>query len=239
MIAASEMIYAFRQNYDRYDGKKKPSLDIRSQCYHINTAIEKFVENAIKNAETDSIFRESIRMLEKKEVSLELVKKESQYDIYKYPDKHLKTLRRRVVANKDKCGTKEFPIILFQTDDLDHANVNQFWKSDFAWETALGDEGSDGLYVWHNGDFKTEKVIIDYYREHVRFDCPSLADGGKYFSGGETELITTDTYFELDKFSFDKVVQIAVMLATINIGDERDLALRIRNILQTQTRSDT
>lgn len=239
MIAASEMIYAFRQNYDRYDGKKKPSLDIRAQCYHINTAIDKFVENAIILAETNSIFRESIRNLEIKEVSLDLKKNGDTFNIYKYPKDHLKTLRRRVVAKKDKCGTKEFPIILFQTDDLDHANINSYWKSNYGWETALGDEGSEGLYVWHNKDFGIDKVKVDYYRKHINFECPSLADGGQYWSGGETELITKDTYFELDTFSKDKVIQIAVMLATINIGDERDLALRLRNILQTQTRSDT
>lgn len=233
MIPAREVIYAFRQFYDRYDSKRNPSLDIRSECFHINQAIIKYIEAVIKLAETDAIKREELRVLEKKNVGLAIVKEQSNFNIYSFPKDHFTTLRRTIEVEKGNCGIKTIIPTIAQTDDLSYMLSNIYWKPDFAWEQSICDEGNEGLYIYHNNDFVIKKAIIDYYRHHITFDCPSLASNGKYLRGGDTDIVTEDTYLELPQNTLSKVIQIADIIAKSNQGDDRDLATRIRQIAST------
>lgn len=230
MLSAREVVYAFRQQYDRYDGKRSPSLDIRSQCYHINQAITVFIENTIKYTEIDSIHRENIRVLEIKEKSLSKFFEGDGYYVFSYPENHFKTLRRTVYASRSGCGNKRFPPILSQTDDLSIMLDNIYWKPNFGWEQAICDEGEKGLYVWTDKDFEITDLKVDYYRNHIVFDCPSLADNGKYLRGGDTYVVTDDTQLELPDRCLNKIIQIAVLLAQTNQGDEREMQARIKLI---------
>lgn len=230
MIPAREVIYAFRQTYDRYDSKRNPSLDIRSECYHINQAIIKFIEATIKLAETDLIKRNDIRILEKKNVSFKLSEAKDNYNIYEVPEDYFVPLRRIIKAEKEGCGVKVFPPIVAQSDDLSYMTTNLYWKPNFGWEQSVCDEGEKGIYVWHNNDFKIKELNVDYYRKHITFDCPSLADGGKYLRGGDTKMVEKDTHLELPDNTLSKIIQIADILAQSNQGDERNLATRIKQI---------
>lgn len=230
MIPAREVIYAFRQYYDRYDGKRSPSMDVRAESFHIDQAIKKFIEATIKLTEIDSIHREDIRVLEVKEYAMSEIGSGDGFNIYDYPKDHFKTLRRQVSASSKGCGNKKFPTVLAQTDDINFMLSNIYWKPSFAWEQSFCDEGEKGLYVWHDDDFTISKLSIDYYRKHVTFDCPSLADGGKYLRGGNTSMVTTDTGIELPENTLDKIIQIATLLSQANQGDDREVANRIRTI---------
>jgi hypothetical protein len=230
MTPAREVIYAFRQFYDRYDGKRNPSLDIRSECFHINQAIIKFIEATIKLAETDLIKRNDIRILEMKNVPFALLQSKEKHNIYQVPDDYFVPLRRMIKAEKEGCGIKEFSPTVAQSDDLSYMLTNTYWKPNFGWEQSVCDEGKDGIYVWHNKDFTIKELNVDYYRKHIIFDCPSLADGGKYLRGGDTKMVTQDTYLELPDNTLSKIIQIADLLAQSNQSDERNLATRIKQI---------
>jgi len=229
MIPAREVIYAFRQYYDRYDGKRSPTMDIRAQSFIIDQAIKKFIDSTLALAEIDSTRRENIRVLEKKGIFLQESGSTHNAVIYGLPEDHLQTLNRSARIS-NQCGSRDVPLVLMQADDTNFAINNMYWKPSLEWEQAFCDEGEKGLYVF-NGDFNVDSVIIDYYRKHVTFDCPSLADGGRYLRGGDTTMITTDTGLELPERTLDRIIQIAAMLSEANNGDDRDLSVRIRAIM--------
>lgn len=230
MIPAREVVYAFRQYYDRYEGQRSPALDIVDECFHIDQAIQRFIETSIKLAETNSLYRNDLRVLERKYVGLKLVERKDDYIVAEYPSDYLKLLRASVYIDKENCGNKVISATIGQSDDLNYLLSNVHWKPSFGWEQTIADEADKGLYVWSNGDFNIKDVIIDYYRKHIRFQCPSLAKEGKYFIGGGTDLVSDDTGIELPNNTLHKIIQIAVILAHTNQNNANEVANRIRLI---------
>jgi hypothetical protein len=230
MIAAREVIYAFRQYYDRYEGQRSPSLNIIDQCFHIDQAIQRFIETSVKLAETNSLYRNDLRILERKFISFKKVEDTKDYVVVEYPDDYLKLLRASAYSEKSGCGSKIISTTIAQSDDLNYMLSNTHWKPSFGWEQAIADEADKGLYVWSNGDFEIKEVVGDYYRKHIRFDCPSLAKDEKYFIGGGTKLVTKDTGIELPSNTLHKIIQIATILAQTNQNNASEVANQIRLI---------
>ena len=174
MITARRSIVDFDRKYDRFVGQANRRLRQEDKLAVINEALEIYFENRVKVAETDSKVRDDLRVLEMKEVKIPLVISEENFNVYEIPAESYRVLRKRVVASKEDCGEKDIPLIMFQTDDIDNARNSPYWRSSFQWEHAISDEGSKGLYVWHEGDFKIVKTIIDYYRKPKEIHAPSM-----------------------------------------------------------------
>lgn len=230
MIPAREVVYAFRQYYDRYEGQRSPSLNIIDECFHIDQAIQRFIEASIKLAETNSLYRNDLRVLERKYINLKKTDKGDKYVVFEYPEDYLKLLRANVYVTKENCGSKEISATIAQSDDLNYMLSNVHWKPNFGWEQAIADEADKGLYVWSDNDFSIENVVVDYFRKHVRFQCPSLSKDGKYFTGGGTDLVSEDTGIELPDNTLHKIINIAVILAHTNQNNTNEVANRIRLI---------
>lgn len=234
MIPAKRSIIEFDRKFDRFVGEDNRRLRIEDKLGVINEALEIYFENRVKVAETNSQVRNDLRILENKEIELELFKKTKAYSIYSIPKDSYSILRQRALVSKDHCGEKEIPLILFQTDDLDNARKSPYWKSSYQWEHALADEGSKGLYVWHENDFNIESVIIDYYRKPGEIHAPSMSSELQYEDWNGL-IQTKDQGLELsDTYSHRKIIDIAVLIARADLGDVRDFEIQLNKILNVE-----
>ena len=234
MILTSRLLYEFDLRYNRLQSSFDSTVNLVDKLAILNQALRIVYADLVSKAEINSHYRDALKPLEKKEVSYKKLTSASKYDIFETPKDEFRMLRFRAIANKEGCGTKELPILFFQTDDLDNSLISSYWKPDFAWEIAIGDEGAEGYYVWHNSDFSIVSAIGDYYANHPELQCPSMSSD-KYYIDWNGKKQTKDVNLILDKdFVFDRIVDIAILIARSIKGDTRDYELQLNKILTTE-----
>lgn len=234
MILTSRLLYEFDLRYNRLQSSFDSSIRLEDKLAILNQALRIVFADLVSKAEINSHYRAALKPLEKKEVSYKKLTSSSKFDIFETPKDEFRMLRFRAIANKEGCGTKEIPILFFQTDDLDSSLISSYWKPSFAWEIAIGDEGSEGYYVWHDSDFTVASAIGDYYAIHPELQCPSMS-ANKYYIDWNGKKQTRDVNLLLDKdFVFDMIVDIGILIAKSIKGDTRDYELQLNKILTTE-----
>lgn len=234
-IKSSRLVYEFDRRYDRFVGEQKSPLRLEHKMSLLNEATQIFFENRVKLAEINSEVRDQLRPLEEKGRRLK-VKNKSGVTIGLIPEDSFRVLRAEATIKKTGCGTKVVPVIKMATDDLTRARKNTFWKSSFEWEHILGDEGTEGLYLYHDGEFSVEDVIVDYYRRPAELHAPSMTTKKEYVDWNGI-VRKKDVDLSLDNtFAYRHIVDIAVLLARIDVGDSRDVQASIAKILEVEPR---
>lgn len=232
-VKSSRLVYEFDRRFDRFAGEVKPSLRLEHKMSLLNEATQIFFENRVKLAEINSTVRDELRPLEEKGRRLK-VRSLRDASIAEIPKDSFRVLRAEAVIERDGCGTKTVPVVKMTTDDLTRARKNAFWRSSFEWEHILGDEGTEGLYLYHDGEFSVTEVIIDYYRRPAELHAPSMSAQNQYIDwNGVTR--KKDVDLELDNvYAYRKIVDIAVLLARADVGDQRDFQIQLMKILQVE-----
>ncbi len=226
MIKTKRLVVEFDRRFDRFSSDYKKNLRIEDKVSVLNEAQSKIFENRVSVAETNSEIRNDLRTFELKNTSLTKLRVEKDFSVFVLPPNLYKMLRVKCVAFKEGCGSKEIPVTIFQTDDLEQALTDDFWKPSFEWENIIGDEGSEGFYVWHQDSCRIDKVIIDYYRFPQELECASMSPTGMYRNADDT-LIDFDADCEFDKtFLWQSIVDLAVLIARGDIGDQRDYQIQ-------------
>ena len=233
-----KMVTDFRRDYGRFNTASNSVIKIPEVIAILNRAKDIYTKEWVKRLEVDSTARKVLRNLEEKEEELEIIESKENYIIAKFPKDFYHLMRQRGKASKEKCGSKEIIVTMFQTDDLNLARKDPFWKSTFAWEHAIGDEGSKGLYIWHEGDFKIDKVIIDYYRKPKDVHAPNMVLPSRQYIYGDGKKITKNQDLELDsEYSNIDIGNIALLNALSITDDANDYALKLKEIIETHQAS--
>lgn len=233
MISSKRLVYEFDLRYNRLESTHDSALRLEDKLAIINQGLRIVYQDLVSKAEINSHYRNALKPLEVKEQEFVKVNVTENYDIYKAPEKIFKILRLRALASKEGCGTKEIPISFFQTDDLDNSMSSGFLKPSFAWELLIGDEGKEGYYIWHKSDCDILKVIGDYYIPPEDIQYPSGSDEKSYIDwNGKKQ--TKDVGLALDaNFIFDRIIDMAILVARNIKGDVRDYELQANKILNT------
>lgn len=227
-IPTKRLIYEFDRKFDRFNGEKKVNLRLEDKLNILNEAQMILFEKRVKLAEVNDEYRNSLRPFEEKEKSLKIIGRKTNYIISELPKNFYKMLRQRVIATKE-CDTpkKELALLIFQSDKIDAALKNPFWKPSYEWEHTIGDEGREGLYSWHNNEFKITEVIVDYYRRPDELQCPSMSTKG-WYEDWNGIIRKKDVNCEFSQnFDHRNIVDIAILLARADMGDIRDLKTSI------------
>lgn len=233
MAKSIRCVFEYDLKFDRFKSEYNKNLRLEDKLYFLNEALDTIFRRKVnKFSEASSQYKNELRFFEVKEYELELLKKESKYSIYKLPSNFYKLLRQKTIQSKEDCGKKDIELILFDTDDLNKALKNPFWKPSFEWEHSICDEGSEGLYVWHDTESNLESVIVDYYRRPDEIHAPSLHPNKKYISWNG-EVITKDTKLELEN-NLSNVVDLAILNTRASLGDVKDYELQLNKILNTE-----
>lgn len=231
MIPSRTLHLNFRLKANQGDNGFLKKLSVAQVDQYLNEASDILFANLTRNVELNSEIRNSLRQLEVKNIHLPVSNFEK-YSIMQFPTDYYKMIRSYAVATKTGCSMKrEINIHITQSEDLNESLKSPYWTPSFAYEETLADEGSDGLYVWHNGEFKIESVCIDYIRKMNRIACPSLVECGFYRDeNGNT--VSADSPYEVDStFDWRAVVDIAILMAKRDKGDMTNYQSQLQLLL--------
>ena len=239
MIKARQLVYEFDLKFNRFNSGKKNSLDLVDKVYMLNEALGIYFEKLVEFAEYNSETENALSELECKNEILKKItpKSDSIQDVFKLEKEVYKILRIRVIANKKGCGDKSIIAIKSQSDDLEGMMSHEYWKSSFEWEQILFDKSKDGLHFYHQGEMNIKSVHIDYIRKPKDIHAPSLAPMSNDTGKGEYidwcgEVQKNDCHLEIcNHFAHRKIVDIAIVIARINAGDNIEFQAKIQEIL--------
>lgn len=235
-VSAKKLVYDFSRKFDALISGTKRNMPVVDKIAYLNEAQEIWFRAVTKIAETDNQIRQDLSSLEVKNEEL-VLSPQDKYTIARFPKNMFKRLNQRAIVSCKSCCPgfkKEITLTFSQADDIHEDRLNEFRKADFAWEQLPVDEGSEGLYLYHDGEMEIEKVIIDYYRNPTQIHAPSLVicDGPGYYDYCGIK-ITADQDFEIDSRYLDnKIVDIAVLLAKRDKGELQDFNSRLQSLLQ-------
>ena len=203
-----------------------PGITLVDIIGFLNESQDIWFRNLVRHAEKNPEVREDLKKFEVKCVCVDCIPKDDEICIAKDPENLYKRLNQKVIAcHKECCGDLEKDIIvrMNQSDDINETRQNPFRKANFAYEQLNGDEGSEGLYIYHEGEMEIKKVCIDYYRKPNEIHAPSLQencdenDGFYYDYCGR--VIDQDSDFEVDCRLIDvQVVSLAIALYNLATG---------------------
>lgn len=258
-IANKYLHSTIRRKVHRINSEKGASLSTIDVDEYINDAICAYYENIVQLFETTGQKREELRCFELKKKYYPCKKVDDVCCLMEFPDNYYRLLRQKVIATREGCyeeecedkncydlddttdcscksQKREIIIRVWQTDDLDEGLQSCFWEPSWLWSEAIGDEGGEGLYVWHNDEFQVEEVCIDYLRRPGLVMSPSLIENncGPYEDSRTCDIITKDK--EIDDFtpeSIKKILDIAVLMALRDLGEVRDYQTQYDRILKT------
>ena len=187
---------------------------------YLNEAQEILFRNMVRLSETNPHVKSDLRRFEIKCHCVECTDKDTKTCVSELPDNFYQRINQKArTCNTKCCGDleKEIIIRIAQGDDVNESRQNPFRKSDFGYEQLLGEEGSEGFYVYHEGLMEVKEVCIDYYRKPKEIHAPSLAencdDNGKYYYDYCGRIIDKDQDLELECRYLDiSIVNLAVAL---------------------------
>lgn len=233
MIPSKSLVYDFDLIFDRFKGEFKRNLRLEDKMRLLNRAQEFYFEKIAGYAETNDRVRNILRNLEEKEIEIKPSMKRDKYTVFKHPKDMYKMLSKRVLVSKEGCPPKEVPLIVFQTDDLNMGRTNFYWQSSYEWEHVLCDEGSKGLYVYHDDpELKVHKIIIDYIRKPQELHAPSMTTKKEYTDwNGVVRKHDADCELETN-YSSTKIVDIAVLMGRAVQGDLQDFRTLLESTVQ-------
>lgn len=224
------MVYSFDVKFDRFSGERKKNINLVDKLYLLNEAQLIFLEWKSRLFELNSEYRDILKPLEVKEYELKRKFSGDGYDVFEFPEDMYRSVREYVILRRDDCGKKRVPLIHVRSDKLEYFLKSPFWKPSYKWETVIGDEASDGIYVWYEDGCEIEKVVIDYIRYPAVMQAPSLREGGQYIDWNG-KLVTNDVDCDFNDNDARKIVDIAVLLARSNMGDVRDFEVKLKELL--------
>lgn len=236
-IKAAKLQDEVRRKLNRVNSDYGRELEVSTLDLILTEAYHLYVENRLALFEINSAVRSELRQLEvkAKQLTPKVFSKDNTTYTANYPSDYLRCSRLYATASKDGCGTKSLKGIIVQTDDLNEALRDPFFKPSFEYEELLYDEGRDGIHIYTDGTFKVIDVFIDYIKKPGDIKTPSLY-AEKYYVDAEGKEIRSDSHMELDSaFQMRKVVDIATLIALRDLGDIQDYQTQLDKILKTES----
>lgn len=230
MITARRLVADFDIRFDRFHTQYEKNFRLVEKLSIINEAFQIYFDNRVRRVEVDSEVRGELRPFEKKEVKFPLIRTTDEYSIFEIPEDKYKILRLRAKIRKGSCPPVNISATIFQTDDLNQSLRNVFWSASYEWEQIIADEGKEGMYLFHQGQFEILEVVADYIFHPGELHAPSLASGGTYVDwNGITQ--TLDRNIDSNVFNSRIIVDIAVLIARNIVGDLNDFQAATSKIL--------
>lgn len=237
-IDTKKLVYDFRRKYNSVNTGRSQDISLVDIIAYLNEAQEIWYENRVSVLQKDQEARNDLRVFKVPGVELEHLNIRSGVCLALFPEDLYYRLNHLVYASKDCCPniTKKIVPRIVTSDARNDAERTPWRKADFFFEQLSAEEDSKGLLIHHQNEMVIDKVVIDYYRKPKELHAPSLeeCDGDNYYDYCG-RVITEDTLFEVDAtFSAKKVVDIAVLQASRDVGDVQGFQSKLSLILGSQ-----
>ena len=225
-------VRSYIRRYNRELGKKIYVKDIDDA---LNEAIDVIFENYAARFENNKTFRAHLRQLERKKVALKIEKTYDDCVFAKYPEDIYFVTRQWCTASRGECR-RDLIVRPVQTDDLSESLRDPNWSPSFDWEETIADEGGDGIFVFHNGNFQIDTVYVDYLKKPDHVAAPSLVQPDNYYIDESGDKVKEDCDFEIDStFIWRKVANVGALIILRNLGEIQDYETQLSKIMNLES----
>lgn len=218
----------FKIKVDKIDSQQFVGLSIPQIDWLLNEAQEIFIKTRIginnlyqKGFEESQKRIEDLRPLVVKNNAIVLQTLDTTSYYAELPANYLYYLRATVEGQKNKC-TGELKIIIQQHDDLNNVLTSAFYSPNFEWREVPAVFSGNTLVVYRKSDFTLSTLKLEYLKKPTRIQYPTGFENGEYeLPDGTIVNIDQNSDFSDNMFAAREIVDIAVALATGNLGDSR------------------
>lgn len=235
-VSVNKLIYDLERRLNAVDSGRSNDYRIVDLVSFINDAYELVIEHLVQEKDQNETIRNHLRPLLVPDYTFGTIDDSNQYfSKVTYPSNFYEISRIRIKATKDCCdGFKWLIPKKPQGDDLDTARGNPYRRSDYFFEQALIFDSDNGLRIYHEGDFKVESVVIDYYRKIKRVEAPELVEhANQVYRNWDGDLIVNNVDFEIDStYLARKIVDVAEYLTSDASKDFLSANEKVKKILQ-------
>lgn len=212
------------EKLNRLTSNDQQDLSKQKWVLAFNEAQYHWIEN---NYKLDEKNKHQIHKLQKILVTDKEIEKFSEagiFDKYEFPKDYLR-------YSSSYTKIKECPEII-ENHLVEQHNINsllkdEMWNPNLDFEETLITINSDGFNVYTNNQFKTDKLVLSYYRKPVQIN---IADGHTDIDG----ILTFNADPEFDDINVNEIIDLAVHQLASDVSDEYRRATIEKHIQQTQ-----
>jgi len=234
MIKGTEFHLEYLKQLNRINSNWGKSVSVAARDSYFNQAKDIVFENLFAVSEKNTTVRNHLRDFEMKRKKISCKRKSDTMSYFEYPDNFYRLLRQDAYMHTDYCSTvREVTVTTVQTDDLPEILRDPHQDPSFEWRETVGEEGSEGYYIYTKEGYHVEYVLIDYMRKPKNIYTFSLIDceGGAYINSRGEE-ITEDQDFESDStYLWRKIVDVAIVYTLRDLGQIDDFSAKMQEIL--------
>ena len=179
--------------------------------------------------------RNHLRVLELKNVQLEIIERQPDYVVGKYPNNFYRLLRQTAKVTTTKCKEPRILVVrTVQSDDLSEALHDPYWEPSFDWAETIGDEAGKGYYVYKKPDWKVEEIRVDYMRkpkEMAAFNLSGCSSEKPYITS-DGRIIKSDRHCEFsDTYLWRGIADLAALFAMRDLGQVDDAKTKMEEMI--------
>jgi len=239
-MTVEEQHIDFKRKVNKIDTATNMNFEVPYIDEYLNEALEIFIKRRIQQNNIHGAGFESsqkriedlkglVRKMPYDIPSITLVKQDDNTYTGDLPSNYLYYIRGNVTAKKGDC-TKNLSCIVQQHDDLNNILGSPFYSPSFEWGETPILFAQDKVFVYTDGSFVPETLIVDYIKRPLRIANPDafIDDFGvsgyllpiKDGFGNFIPAVQQDCELQ-SMFSCREIVDIAVELAHIDLGDTK------------------
>lgn len=238
MIHINNLHEQFRDSVNRLNSNYNKTFAVSTIDSYLNRSQDVIVERLMTHVEKSTKVRNHLRILEKKEVSLDIIDRKEGYVVAGFPKDYYRLLRQNAfVVTKDCPTERQVAITTVSSDKLSETLGDPYWKPDFFWKETVADEAGNGYYVYKDPDWTVNKVIVDYLRKPKRMAAFNLSGctAAKPYVTAEGQVIKSDRHFELSgTYLWRYVADLAAFYALRDLGQVDDAKTKMEEMIFTE-----
>lgn len=238
-IDATVLQYELRRKLNEINSDFSKTIGVADADALLNEAKDRVFENYAVLYETNTTIRNHLRELEEKKVCLACAYIDDRCCKITYPEDFYMLLSQSAIANKKDCKDRRLTTRIVQSNEIERAFKDAYRSPSWSWGETIADDGKDGLFVYTQQEgarecdnFLVKEVCVDYLRKPRDISTPSLTKNGKY-QNSKGEEVTQDVALEFsDTFLWRKIVDVAVLLFKVNIGEVNEYQTQLDQIIR-------
>jgi hypothetical protein len=216
-VKAVELIYKFTDALHHVNDKKYKDLKVSRKVAILNWSISQFNSRLGPYYETNQLLERWFRPLKKSLVKLDRIKRNKDHDLFEVP-KNMNILGGLLItAKKDDCIDR-FPSSPLKHKSTFSASVSDTWIGSFKFRQAFDDIDSEGIRIYHNGDYFIVKAEANYVENIPEIHAASLTESNSYVYADGSK-ITFDRDLILGTGAETPIIQGAVLKARDDVSD--------------------
>lgn len=235
MINIARLHEQFKYTVNRLNSNFNKTFAVSVVDAYLNRSQDTIVERLMRYAEKDTKMRNHLRVLEKKEVPLEIIERTKQFVVGKYPSDFYRLLRQNAMVSTTDCNeTRRILIHPLQSDDLSEALKDPYWEPSFEWEETVGDESAKGYHVYVKPDWGVRSIIVDYMRKPGFMAAYTLAkcSPDRPYITSNGDVVKQDMHCEFsDTYLWRYIADLAALFALRDLGQVDDAKSKMEEMI--------